>query len=34
MVLISSRNNKNDSPGWLVSVTGDYLAGFGEHLLD
>ena len=34
MVLISSRNNKNKSPGWLVSlVIGDYLAWFGEHLL-
>ena len=28
------RNNKNQSPGWLVSlVIGDYLAWFGEHLL-
>lgn len=27
------RNNKNQSPGWLVSlVIGDYLARFGEHL--
>ncbi|WVY93510.1 hypothetical protein V8G54_032598 [Vigna mungo] len=27
-------NNKNQSPGWLVSlVIGDYLAWFGEHLL-
>jgi NADH-ubiquinone oxidoreductase chain 4 len=34
MVLISGRNNKNKSPGWLVSlVIGDYLAWFGEHLL-
>lgn len=34
MVLISGRNNKNQSPGWLVSlVIGDYLAWFGEHLL-
>lgn len=34
LVLISSRNNKNKSPGWLVSlVIGDYLAWFGEHLL-
>src|SRR5262249_12714511 len=32
--LISGRNNKNQSPGWLVSlVIGDYLAWFGEHLL-
>lgn len=31
---ISGRNNKNQSPGWLVSlVIGDYLAWFGEHLL-
>ena len=31
---ISGRNNKNKSPGWLVSlVIGDYLAWFGEHLL-
>ena len=30
----SGRNNKNQSPGWLVSlVIGDYLAWFGEHLL-
>lgn len=34
MVLISGRNNKNQSPGWLVSlVIGNYLAWFGEHLL-
>lgn len=34
MVFISGRNNKNQSPGWLVSlVIGDYLAWFGEHLL-
>ena len=34
MVLISGRNNKNQSPGWLVSlVIGDYLAWFGEHFL-
>lgn len=33
-VLISGRNNKKKSPGWLVSlVIGDYLAWFGEHLL-
>lgn len=32
-VLISGRNNKSQSPGWLVSlVIGDYLAWFGEHL--
>lgn len=32
--MISGRNNKNQSPGWLVSlVIGDYLAWFGEHLL-
>lgn len=35
MVLISGRNNKNQSPGWLVSlVIGDYLAWFGEHVKD
>lgn len=34
MVLISGRNNKKKSPGWLVSlVIGDSLAWFGEHLL-
>lgn len=34
MVFISGRNNKNQSPGWLVSlVIGNYLAWFGEHLL-
>lgn len=34
MVLISGRNNKNQSPDWLVSlVIGNYLAWFGEHLL-
>lgn len=34
MILISGKNNKNQSPGWLVSlVIGDYLAWFGEHLL-
>ena len=32
MVLISGRNNKNQSPAWLVSlVIGDYLAWFGEQ---
>lgn len=34
MVLISGKNNNNQSPGRLVSlVIGDYLAWFGEHLL-
>lgn len=34
MILISGKNKKNQSPGWLVSlVIGDYLAWFGEHLL-
>lgn len=32
--ILSGRNNKNKSPGWLVSlVIGDYLAWFGEHFL-
>jgi hypothetical protein len=32
--ILSGRNNKNQSPGWLVSlVIGDYLAWFGEHFL-
>ena len=30
----SGRDDKNQRPGWLVSlVIGDYLAWFGEHLL-
>ena len=32
MVLISGRNNKNQSPGWLVRlVIRDYLAIFGKY---
>ena len=34
MALISGRNNKNQSLGWLVSlVIGDYLAWFKEALV-